>query len=294
MVTGRSDMEARSGWGKSIRLLVALGNILLGLTLLVAFGWAALRIYHAVLIFILGILLAYALDPLVTGLRRLARGRISRGTGVFLVLMGFLILITVVVTAAAGPTGRQLHELEARAPELRARADRLAASTDQWLAQRHIPFRVANGAQRLLALAHQRSQALVSEALHAAGLVAVGLVDSLLVLLVAIYLLIYSPELKQRLSKHVPPLYQEHFHGLRRDMNQILGGFIRGQLVMGACVGVAIGISCALLRLPFSILIGLFVAMMSLIPVVGAYLGALPAVLLALLDRSTRFPGSSG
>src|SRR3954471_656824 len=210
---GRGDMEVRSGSEKSIRLLVALANILLGLTLLVAFGWTTLRIYHAVLIFTLGILLAYALDPMVTGLRRLSRDRISRGAGVFLVLIGFLVLIAVVVTAAAGPTGRQLHELEERAPELRARADRLAGSADQWLTQRHIPFRVANGAQRLLALAHQRSQALVSEALHAAGLVALGLVDSLLVLLVAIYLLIYSPELKQRLSKHVPPLYQEHFHG---------------------------------------------------------------------------------
>jgi predicted PurR-regulated permease PerM len=90
--------------------------------------------------------------------------------------------------------------------------------------------------------------------------------------------------LKERLSRHIPPLYQQHFHGLRRDLNQILGGFIRGQFLLAAAMGLILGTGCAVLRLPFSILLGLFVGITALIPVVGAYIGAVPAVLLALLD----------
>jgi predicted PurR-regulated permease PerM len=90
--------------------------------------------------------------------------------------------------------------------------------------------------------------------------------------------------MKRRLGEKLPQVYQQHFHGLRRDLNEILGGFIRGQLLMAAAMGVSIGIGCSLLRLPFSILLGLFVAVTSLIPVVGAYIGAVPAVVLALLD----------
>ncbi len=280
-------MEPRVEPRRSLRLLIALANLALGALLVAALVWATLKIIHAVLLFSLGILVAYALDPLVTRLRGLARNRLSRGGGVFVVLITFVGLLTLLVFLAAGPTGRQIHELGARAPELRARADALAASIDAGLAQRHIDFHVATGAQRLVRLVHDRGQALAGEALRAAGLIAEGLVNLLLVLLVAVYFLVYSPELKQRLSKHVPPLYQQHFQGLRRDMNQILGGFIRGQLLMAASMGLCVGFGCALLRLPFSILIGIFVAITSLIPVVGAYLGAIPAVLLALLD-----PGS--
>src|SRR5439155_7259085 len=131
---------------------------------------------------------------------------------------------------------------------------------------------------------HSQSQMLARSALRAAGLLAEGLVNLLLVTLVAVYFLVYSSELKDRLTKHVPLIYQHQFQGLRRDLNQILGGFIRGQLLLAAAMGISAGLGCALLRLPFSILLGLFVGVMSLIPVVGAYLGAAPAVLLALLD----------
>jgi predicted PurR-regulated permease PerM len=269
---------------QSLRLLIALANTALGLALLVALVWAGRQILHAVLIFSLGILVAYALEPLVGRLRALTRGRLSQGSAVSCLLVGIVGALALLVAVAAGPTARQIREVEAQGPALRARAEAVSVGIDHGLAQHRVPFRVATGLQRLSQLGHSRSQALAQEALHTAGVLAGMLVDFALVLVVGIYFLIYSTELKQRLSKHVPALYQQHFQGLRRDMNQILGGFIRGQLVMAAVMGLIVGIGCALLRLPFSILIGLFVAVTSLIPVVGAYLGAVPAVLLAALD----------
>lgn len=277
-------MEREFERDNSVRLLVALANTVLGLALLVALVWAGLRISHALLIFSLGILVAYALEPLVARLRTLTGGRLSQSAGVLLVLIAFVLLITLLVYATVGPTGRQIRELAVGAPALHARADALVVSTDRWLTRHHVPLHVAGSAERLLQMARDRSQLLAGEALQGAGWIAAGSVDFVLVLLVAIYFLVYSRELRERLSQHVPSLYQRHFQGLRRDMNQILGGFIRGQLLMAAAMGLAAGIGCALLRLPFAILVGLFVAVVSLIPVVGTYLGAAPAVLLALLD----------
>lgn len=88
---------------------------------------------------------------------------------------------------------------------------------------------------------------------------------------------------------HVPLRYRHHVTEFRHDLNRALGGCIRGQLVLAALMGLAAGVGCALLRLPFSILIGLFAALMSLIPLVGAYVGAMPAVVLALLDPSAPY-----
>lgn len=277
-------MERPAERFNSVRLLVAMANAALLLLLLAVLIWAGLKILHAVLIFTLGILVAYAVEPLVTRARTLTRGRLSQGGAVLLVLLAFFAAFALLTAVAAGPTARQVREVEAEGPALRARAVAVSGEIDGWLARRRVPFRVASGTQRLTQYVRARSQTLAQEGLHLAERLAAGLVDIALVLLVGVYFLIYSGELKLRLAKHVPPVYQQQFQGLRRDMNQILGGFIRGQLVLAVATGLAVGIGCVLLRLPFSILLGLFVAVTSLIPVVGAYLGAVPAVLLALLD----------
>jgi predicted PurR-regulated permease PerM len=269
---------------RTVRLLVILANLALGLLLLLALAWLLLRIFHTVLVFCLGALVAYAMEPVVRGLRRLTRGAFSRGVSVFVALISVVGAITLLLAMAAGPTGRQVRDVEARAPELRARADALAVDADRWLAQRDIPFRVATGTQRLSQLAHDRSLDLARGALHAAGVFGAVVLDLLLVLLVAVYLLVTAPELRQRLVRRVPATHLDRFQALERDLNQLLGGYIRGQLVLATLIGVAAGLSCALLRLPFPILIGLFAAVTSVVPLIGAYLGAVPAVLLALLD----------
>jgi predicted PurR-regulated permease PerM len=123
-------MEREIKRENSVRLLVALANTALGLALLVALVWAGLRISHALLIFSLGILVAYALEPLVARLRTLTRGRLSQGAGVFLVLIAFVSLLALLVYAAVSPTERQIRELAAGAPALHARADAAVVTMD--------------------------------------------------------------------------------------------------------------------------------------------------------------------
>jgi predicted PurR-regulated permease PerM len=154
---------------RAVRLLAALANTTLGLALLAALIGAARHILHTVTVFFLSMLIAYALEPVVSRFHHVTRGHLSRGTSVLLTLVACAGLLMLLLTAAARPTGRQVQELESRAPELRLRADRLAAGADDWLARRHIPFRVAAGAQTLSRLAHDRSLELAQGALLAAG-----------------------------------------------------------------------------------------------------------------------------
>lgn len=72
--------------------------------------------------------------------------------------------------------------------------------------------------------------------------------------------------------------------GARDAWNEIenrLGMWVRGQLILMGAIGVSTGIAYTVLGLPGSLLLALIAAITEAIPVVGPLLGAIPAVLVA-------------
>jgi predicted PurR-regulated permease PerM len=242
-----------------------------------------MHVAHVLLLFTLGSFVAYALYPLVDRASAITRGRLSWTASVFLVLAGLALIIGLSITLAVRPTSRQLRELSTRFPAYRAQGRALALQLDDWMAAHHVQYRVAEGVDRLAEELRQRSQSLLTQSARALEHLAVGLVDLALVLLIAIYLLVYLREMRHRFLDHVAPGYLPYLHGFQRDLNRVLGGFIRGQISLAIFYGITAGLVCVLLRLPFALLIGIFVAVASFVPIIGPYIGAVPAVLLALL-----------
>lgn len=73
--------------------------------------------------------------------------------------------------------------------------------------------------------------------------------------------------------------------GLLADIDGVIGGFIRGQLIVALFVGVLITLALLFLRVPYAYLFGLLAFFGDLIPYVGAVLAFLPAFLSALLTN---------
>jgi predicted PurR-regulated permease PerM len=72
--------------------------------------------------------------------------------------------------------------------------------------------------------------------------------------------------------------------GVREAWNEIearLGSWVRGQLVLMGTIGVATGVAYTLIGLPAALLLALIAAITEVIPIVGPFLGAIPAVLVA-------------
>ncbi len=72
---------------------------------------------------------------------------------------------------------------------------------------------------------------------------------------------------------------------LLRELDAVLGGFIRGHLLVSLIVGVLSFIGLTLLRIDFALLIGIVAGVFDIIPpYFGPVIGALPAVIIALLE----------
>jgi predicted PurR-regulated permease PerM len=82
----------------------------------------------------------------------------------------------------------------------------------------------------------------------------------------------------------VPHEWRADVEAVRIIVDQVLGAYLRGQLAVASILGVMITIGLTLLQVPYALLLGVATALFALVPFAGAFLGAIPAVLVALLE----------
>ncbi|HEX6832043.1 MAG TPA: AI-2E family transporter [Rudaea sp.] len=108
-----------------------------------------------------------------------------------------------------------------------------------------------------------------------------ALATFVLIPLLTAYLLMDLQHLKDGLSAVVPPRRWRAALEFLSDVDGVVGGFIRGQLLVALSVGVLITFALLLLHVPYAFLFGLLAAVGDLVPYVGAVLAFIPAFTVA-------------
>jgi len=152
---------------------------------------------------------------------------------------------------------------------------RLPAPVRTYLAQ--VPAQVAALAQ---AYAGQAASRALTLALSVVGIVATVIVIPVM----SAYMIFEAPELIRAFLRALPPRAQPEALAVLRDLDKVLGGFIRGQLTVGATIGVFITIALLILHVKYAVLIGVTAGLLDVIPYVGALVGFVPSVTLAFFN----------
>ena len=119
--------------------------------------------------------------------------------------------------------------------------------------------------------------------LHTAGTVARGLVALLTILVLTILMLMQGPQMLAGGLNALSPPSRERVRRVASDCARALTGYMFGNLLISVIAGVATFIFLWAVGVPFKGVLGLWVGFADLIPMVGATLGAIPAVLVAFL-----------
>jgi predicted PurR-regulated permease PerM len=113
-----------------------------------------------------------------------------------------------------------------------------------------------------------------------------GLLATLVVIpVITVYLMLEAPGLIERCVYAIPERARPGAVSLLHGIDGVLGGFIRGQLLVGATIGTCITIALLILRVKYAVLIGVAAGLFDIIPYVGAIVGFVPSVLLALVNQ---------
>ena len=105
--------------------------------------------------------------------------------------------------------------------------------------------------------------------------------QTLLVLLVAFFLVKDAHGIRRFFEELLPPGYRTDAHDVAADVYRMLGAYMRGQLAICALVGLVTGVAMWTVGVPYSLALGIVAGVTAFIPFIGPFLGALPAVAVA-------------
>jgi predicted PurR-regulated permease PerM len=104
--------------------------------------------------------------------------------------------------------------------------------------------------------------------------------SSIIILFMALFWVAFTDGLRPFFLGCFPPRLRSTSTQVLDEMGSRLGGYVRGVLINMLVVGVLSGIAVWLLGLPFALLLAVFAGLTEAIPLVGPWIGAVPAVLL--------------
>ena len=250
--------------------------------------WLTLWALGAVLTpFVVAMVLAYALTPLVDRIDQLGRGRFPRLLAVVLVellfllaLLGLLLLIVPILVKEAPLVRQQLPLL----------AERFSAWLTPWLAQ--FGLRVDLDVDNLKALLLNYLDGNMSDAfgpllssLKLGGSVALAVLGNLMLIPVALfYLLMDWARLVAWIQALVPPRFKAGYGSFTGEADAVLGQYLRGQLLVMLIMAVFYSVGLALFGLELAVPIGAFTGLAMFVPYLGFGMGLIMAVLAGLLQ----------
>jgi predicted PurR-regulated permease PerM len=254
----------------------------------IAFGFGALVVAIIVLYllrdflgaFVLGAAIAFLIQPAVVRLVALGIPRVVAIVITFIVIIvalaGLVLLIVPLGTSEVGQLQRQIPGLAAAAQD---RINSLQGSPIQIFG---INIDIKGATETISS--HLRDYLLGQfGSAVTIGLSALTvLLQIVLMFIVAFLLALDAAAFRRVLRRLVPNDYRTDFDQIWRKVRKMLYAYVRGQLIIAALIGILSGIACFALGLPDAIALGMIAGITALIPYLGPFIGAIPAILVGL------------
>ncbi len=235
--------------------------------------------------FVAGLAIAYFLDPIVD---KLEAKWFSRTLATLLVLLLFFLAVTAVALMLVPVLYDQVVGFAERFPGYVSRGREIILP---WLAALGDQLGLDLAGDAKLAMAGFSKTALAFFAdiltqLWSSGLAILNLVSLLVISpIVAFYMLRDWDRITAKVDSWLPRHLEPQINELVVEIDQVLGGFVRGQGTVCLILGTFYGVALTVAGLEFGLIIGIVSGLISFIPFVGAIFG----LILSMLTAFTQF-----
>lgn len=249
---------------------LAVVSVLLAITFL----WF---IRNVLFLLFLSILLATGIEPVVNALRR---GPFNRSWGILFVYTMIFLSFGLVLYLTIPPLVDEGRNL-------------VANFTDPQKSKASIQNIENEFLRNLVQTGYESFNSFISNFKPDMNTITLGLTvfevifSSLSVFVIAYYWLTERSQVRRYIAHWLREENRPRFRTLWSNVEEKLGAWVRGQLLMMLFIGVLSAIGYTLLGLKFALVLAFFAAITELIPMVGPYIGGAPAVLIALTQDFT-------
>ncbi|MCR4300759.1 MAG: AI-2E family transporter [Sulfuricaulis sp.] len=259
-------------------------RLLIQLALVAGVAWVIFLLAPILTPFLVSALLAYLGNPVVN---RLVCWHFPRPLAVALVFLLFLVLVIVLLFFLIPALQAQLSSFITKAPSYFDWLQNQALPRLQTLLGVELSLDVI--ALRKTLLGHWREVGDWATAfilyITRSGLSIIGwLATALLVPVVTFYLLLDWEGVLARALGLFPPRRRRQVAALARESDEVLGSFLRGQLLVMTALAVVYSVGLTLIGLDLALPIGIMAGLVSFVPYLGFILGLLSAAVAAYLQ----------
>lgn len=222
--------------------------------------------------FVAGLAIAYLFDPLADRLEALGFPRWA-AVGVILIsffvfILGFVVLLAPLVSEQIGALVKYLPQYIS---DFRAFVDRLLEQAGQ---SRVEGFAEDYGG-KIVGIVGDAGSRFISGSLKIFNVISLLLLTPL----VAFYVLRDWDKMVAHIDSWLPRTQYATIRDLVREVDDVLSGFVRGQLLVASIMGTLYAIGWSVVGLDYAIVLGIIAALLCFIPYIGPLTGSLLAML---------------
>jgi len=257
---------------KNINISVSTGTILkiVGIFLVLAFAYL---IRDIIITIFVALIFATLIEPTIN---KLEAKKIPRGVGVIIIYIALILLLVFVVRMLIPPIVEQVGLLATNFPDFWNKTMENFESVKQYSEEQGLLDNIKKGLDGL-------QSSLSKAATGAYGFIVSifrNIVNFLVILVVTFYLVVQKGALSKTLKALAPNKYHFYLENLSSRIQQKIGGWARGQLLLGLIIGIFSFVGLIFILPRYALVLAIVAGITELIPYLGPVIGAIPAVFL--------------
>lgn len=230
--------------------------------------------------FVFAFFLAYLLNPPV---QYIEKRKVPKGVAILIVYLVVFVLLVFLTVIVVPHIFTELNQLGTAIPKLIKEIQGIMAQAEK----KYSRFALPEGIKQVIDERIRQFEAFLIDKVRAGTTALVNTVSYLVGLVIspvfAFYILKDIERIKESFTMTIPRKYRSDVLALGRDLDEIISGFLRGNLLISLIVGLLTGTGMYLIGLDFAFTVGLIAGVAELVPYLGPFISAIPAVALALL-----------
>jgi predicted PurR-regulated permease PerM len=242
----------------------------------VAVTYGAVRILgslSSVLVLIgVAFFLALGLEPAVSWF---VNRKLPRWAATTLVFVIFLAMMGAFLAAAIPPLAQQASELIKQAPHYIQQAQDHSSAIGRLNDRLHLQ-------QRITDTIKGSGGSVVNEVVSAGSAVFGAVADALIVIVLTVYFLVDMPRIRTNLYRLVPHTRRPRAILIGDEVFAKVGAYVLGNVLISVIAGAATFLWLMAFDVPYPLLLGIFVALLDLVPVVGSTIAGVVVAAVAL------------
>ena len=227
-----------------------------------------------ILIVFVGLVLASAFDPWVDWLQK---NRIPRTLGILLIYLVVILILGGAVYLIIPPIVIEVNQL---AKDFPAYWEKISNSISSFQSYSESQGWNKNIQESLDTLGQNISEAAGGVFMTVFSFFG-GIVSFFIILVITFYMTVEEQAMKRVMRSFMPAKYQPYFTQLMNRMQEKIGRWLRGQLLLSLAIFIISFIGLSILHIKYALVLALFAGVTELIPYLGPFIGAVPAVFIA-------------